>query len=131
MAVLPSGMAYGHSGNPAANIQLERLYGCPVLLSGLAALVLSNQEISVLHHHHKTKLQQLQRLHQATPECVIMFLAGSLSLTGILHLRELGLLGMIARLGTANIFHQHGSMYYSSLAVTLLLSLGSITSDWC
>ena len=105
--ILSTGMARGHSGNPAASLRLERLFGCPVLLSGLAALVLSNQEISVLHHHYKTNLQRLQRLHQATPECVVMFLAGSLPLTGILHLRELGLLGMIARLGPDNILHQH------------------------
>ena len=79
-----------------------------VLLSGLAALVLSDLEISALHHHNKVYLEQLQRLHQATPECVVMFLAGSLPVTGLLHLRMLTLLGMIARLGPDNILQQHG-----------------------
>jgi hypothetical protein len=48
------------------------------------------------------------KLHQSTPECVVMFLAGSLPATAQLHLRMLGLLGMIARLGPCNILHQHG-----------------------
>ena len=107
-AVLPIWMARGHRGNPAASLRLERLYGCPVLLSGLPSLVLSTQEISVLQYHYKTNIQRLQRLHQATPECIVMFLAGSLPLPGILHLRQLSLLGMIARLGPANIIYKHG-----------------------
>ena len=107
-AVLPTGMALGHRGNPAASLRLERLYGCPVLLSGLSALVLSCLETSVIHHHHKVNLQRLQRLHQATPECVVFFLGGSLPGTGILHLRMLSLLGMIARLGDDHILHKHG-----------------------
>ena len=107
-AVLPTGMALAHSGNPAASLRLERLYGCPVLLSGLAALVLSCQELAVLHHHHKTTMQRLQRLHYATPNCVVYFLGGSLPIMGILHLRMLNLLAMIARLGPDNILHKHG-----------------------
>ena len=107
-AVLPTGMACGHRGNPASSLHLERLYGSPVLLSGLSSLVLSNLEMSALHHYQKVHLQRLQRLHQATPECVVMFLAGSLPATGLLDLKMLSLLGMIARLGPSNILHQHG-----------------------
>ena len=108
MSILPTGMAQGHRGNPAASLRLEKLYGTPVLLSGLAALVLGDNETAVVHHHHKLNLQRLQRLCQATPECVVMFLAGSIPASGILHLRIFGLLGMIARLGPKNILHQHG-----------------------
>ena len=108
MSVLPIGMACSHRGNPAASLSIEKLYGTPVLLSGLPSLVLSDSELSVVHHHHKLTLQRLQRLHQATPECVVLFLAGSMPATGILHLRMLGLLGMIARLGPENILHKHG-----------------------
>ena len=107
MAVVPTGMAYSHRGNPAASLRLEKLYGTPVLLSGLAALVLSSSEAAAIYHHHKLTLQHLQRLHQSTPECVVMFLAGSLPAEGSLHLRMFGLLGMIARLGPNNILHQH------------------------
>ena len=34
-SVLPIGMAYSHRGNPAASLSIEKLYGTPVLLSGL------------------------------------------------------------------------------------------------
>jgi hypothetical protein len=124
MAVLPTGMAHSHRGNPAASLRLEKLYGTPVLLSGLAALVLSDSETAIVHHHHKVNLERLQRLLQATPECVVMFLAGSLPGTGILHLRMLGLLGMIARLGQDNILHQHGRH------VLLSNSPNKISSSW-
>ena len=53
-----------------------------------------------------------------------MFLAGSLPLTGILHLRMLGLLGMIARLGPDSILQQHGRH------VLLNASQNSSCSSW-
>ena len=99
MALLPTGMARSHRGNPAASLRLELLYGTSVLLSGLGSLVLDDNEINVLHHQHKTNIERLQRLFPATPEPVVLFLAGSLPATGILHLRMLCSLGMIARLG--------------------------------
>ena len=108
MSVLPTGMAFSHHGNPAASLRLEKVYGTPVLLSGLAALVLTDPEIASVHHHHKLTLQRVQRLFQATPECVVMFLAGFLPATGLLHLKMLSLLGMIGRLGPNNVLHQHG-----------------------
>ena len=74
----------------------------------IAPLVLNSLEESIVHHHYKVSLQRLQRLHQGTPEAVVMFLAGSLPATALRHLRMLGLLAMIARLGPENILHQHG-----------------------
>ena len=59
MAVLPSGMALSHRGNPTASLRLEKLYGTPVLLSGLASLVLCDEEFASVHHHHKLNLQRL------------------------------------------------------------------------
>ena len=95
MYIRPTGMAKGHRGNPASSLRLDKLYGTPVLLSGLVALVLSDSELAAGHHHHMLNLQNLQRLFQGTPEYVVMFLAGSLPSTGILHLRMFSLLGMI------------------------------------
>ena len=53
-----------------------------------------------------------------------MFLAGSLPLTGLLHLRMFSLLGMIARLGPENILHIHGRH--------ILLNLGhnNVEKSW-
>ena len=107
-AVLPAGLARGHKGNPAASLSIELLYGAPVLLSGVASLVLNKAETKALHHHYKLFLERLQRLHKCTPEAVVFFLAGSLPLTALLHLRQLTILGMIARLGPDNILHRQG-----------------------
>ena len=58
-AVLPAGLARRHYGNPAASLRVHQLYGIPVLLSGLSALVLNKQELDILDHHHKTTLERL------------------------------------------------------------------------
>ena len=107
-AVLPAGLARGHRGNPAAALRLEHLHGAPVLLSGLAALVISKAEIAILNHHYKLKLECLQRLHKLTPKPVVFFLGGSLPFEALLHLHQLSLIGMIGRLGPSNILHHHG-----------------------
>ena len=39
--VLHTGMARGHRGNPAASLRVDKLYAIPVLLSGIARLVLT------------------------------------------------------------------------------------------
>ena len=97
-SVLHAGLARGHRGNPAASIRVEKLYGVPVLLSGTASLVLKQTEYNALDHHYKVKLQNLQRLHEKTPNSVVWFLAGSLPASALLHLKQLTLFGMISRL---------------------------------
>ena len=67
----------------------ELLYGPPVLLNGLAALVLKKLEVLILQHHYKLSLERLQRLHKASPDSVVHFLGGSLHLQGLLHIRQL------------------------------------------
>ena len=99
-AVLPAGLARRHHGNPAASLRVHQLYGIPVLLSGLSTLVLNNQELDVLDHHHKTTLERLLKLYPRTPAPVVYFLAGSPPARALLHSRQLSLLGMVARLGS-------------------------------
>ena len=101
-AVLPSGLARGHRGNPAAGMRVERLYGTPVLLSGLATLVLSKSEIGLIAGHFKQHIERLLKLHKATPECVVWFLGGCLPVQALLHLRQMALFGMITRLNAGN-----------------------------
>ena len=103
-AVLPAGMARGHNGNPAAAIKVERLYGVPVLLSGLGALVMSKTEEDSLDQHFKVSLESFQRLYKATPAPVVYFMAGCLPASALLHLRQFSLLGMISRLGPTHTF---------------------------
>ena len=102
-SILHTGAAVHHSANPSASIQLEQLYDCPVLFSGVASLVLSKKEIKVLSKHHKRTLCRLKKLPSNTPDCVVHFLAGSLPAVGILHLWILSLLCMIARSSSSSI----------------------------
>ena len=97
-ATLACGLARGHRSNPAACLEVLKIYGNPVLMSGLGSLVLNDKEVNLLHQHHKNTVRCLQKLPDETPQAVIFFMAGSLPATAILHERQLCLLGMITRL---------------------------------
>ena len=97
-SVLSAGMARGHRGNPSAAIKVEKLYACPVLMSGLASLRLSQTEITSIDNHYKTTLEGLLKLHPKTPSTFVFFISGSLPAIAILHLRQLSLFSMICRL---------------------------------
>jgi hypothetical protein len=71
--------------------------------------MLNKAETKALHHHYKLFFERIQRLHKCTPEAVVFFLAGSLPIAALLHLRQLTILGMIARLGPDNILHKHAT----------------------
>ena len=89
---------------PSASVHVELLYGTSVL----GTLILDDSETTQYSPSHKTNLEHLQQLFPGTPEPVVMFLAGSLPASGLLHLRMLGHLGMIIRRGPLYILHQHG-----------------------
>ena len=78
-------------------MRLEKLYGTPVLLSGMGALVLLSSEIEMINCHINQTFQNLMRLHENTPHCVTAFLAGTLPGTALVHLRYLSNFGMVAR----------------------------------
>ena len=120
-AVLSSGLARSQRGNPAASLRTEKLYGLPVLMSGLASLYLLESDVKILSQHYKETLQGLQKLYQLTPEPVVFFLAGSLPFKALLHLRQLGLFMMIARTD-GNILH--------SMAKYILTTLPDSTKSW-
>ena len=103
-AILHAGMARGHRGNPAASLHADSVFGVPVMLSGLAALVLQKSELSMINQHHKEVLRNLQRLYPGTPRAVIYFLAGSMPGEALLHIRQLTLFGMISRLPNCVLF---------------------------
>ena len=95
---MAAGLAYRHRANPVAAIKVHQTYAMPVLLSGLASLVLNAVETNTIDHHVKITLERLQKLHQNTPTPVVMFMSGSLPGLAILHQRQLSLFGMICRL---------------------------------
>ena len=96
--LLSLGIGRGQRGNPAASLRVHSIYNTPVLLSGLASLVLSKDEIRLIDCHYLSTLQNLQRLHDKTPRSVTLFLAGSLPAEALIHLRQLSLFSMITRL---------------------------------
>ena len=116
-SVLHTGMAKGHRGNPSKGVKIDKMYALPVLLSGLAPLALSNQEISLIDQHHKETLRCLLRLNPKTPRGVIYFLAGCLPGSALLHLRQLSLFGMITRL-SGNILNLHARRIFSSVLIS-------------
>ena len=97
-AVSSAGLARSHRGNPAASIRVHQLYATPVLLSGLASLVLTETEVKIIDTHYKNTVQNLQRLHQNTPRGVVFLLAGCLPVRAVLHSRQLSLFAMICHL---------------------------------
>jgi hypothetical protein len=97
-ATLACGLARGHRSNPAACLAVLRIYGTPVLMSGLGSLVLNDKEVNLLHQHYKNNIRCLQKLPDETPQSVIFFMSGSLPATAILHERQLCLFGMVTRL---------------------------------
>ena len=115
---LHCGAARHHKGNPTLNIHLEKLYGCPVLLSGVPSLVLSSKELALLDKHYRGILARLQKLPKNTPACVIFFLAGSLPISATIHLRQLGLLGMLARKGKESLLVKIGTVVLLSASET-------------
>ena len=105
-AVLGNGLAKHHRANQAARLRVERIYGTPVLLSGLGSLVLKKSEQLVISSHHRKTLSNMLGLLPSTPHAVIYFLAGSLPGEALIHLRQLSLLGMVSRLKGSYI-HRH------------------------
>ena len=116
-AVLHTGLAKGHRGNPALSLRIHNLYGTPVLLSGIAPLVLSKSEVDLLEKHFRDVLRLLLRLHKNTPRSFIYFIAGSLPGSAILHLRQMSIFGMITRLPN-NVLRQHALNVLSSRTIS-------------
>ena len=122
-SVLPAGMARGHHSNPAAAMRVERLYGAPVMLSGVATMVLSKLEIGIVSGHYKQHTERLLKLLRGTPECVVWFLSGCLPAEALLHLRLFSLFGMICRLN-------NGDNLLADLARNVLASSKPSARSW-
>ena len=61
-AVVSCGLARGRRSNPAASLRILSIYGTPVLMSGLASLLLSDTEISCIDQQFKRTLQNILKL---------------------------------------------------------------------
>ena len=97
-AISSSGMSQRSRANPMVGLRLQRVYGSPVLMSGVACLALTAAEISTIDKHLKETHLNIQKLPKNTPRAVVHFLGGSLPGTADIHLRILSLFGMVTRL---------------------------------
>ena len=95
-SLLPAGIALHHGGNPTASLRLDNVYCLPVLLSGLASLLLTKTEVKKVSHYYKINLTRLMKLSDRTPDCAVYFLAGILPFEAHLHLRQLTLLTLFS-----------------------------------
>ena len=71
--------------------RVAKVYGRPVLMSSLGALVLNKSVKDIINQHYMSTLENLMRLDQGTPPSVVYFLSGSLP--GILFSKLSGLTG--------------------------------------
>ena len=99
-ATLSSGNAQKCRANPLVGLRLEKVYGAPVLMSGVSTLVLSGSELSTIDQHQKETYQNIQKLLSNTPRSFVYFLGGCLPSEAAIHLRMLSLFGMVAQLPT-------------------------------
>ena len=114
-------MSRRHRANPLAGIRAEKIFGSPVLFSGLASLILSKPEVEIISHHVKETTQNLLKLYSNTPDVVIFFVSGTLPGEAILHSRQLTIFGMICDL-PGNILN--------TIAEKLLLAMGDKDTSW-
>ena len=105
----------------SASLPILSIYATPVFLSGLSSLALSSTEIGNIGQQFKRTLQNILKLTVSSPPALVHFIAGSLPLTAILHLRLLSLFGMVCRLPT-NPLHSH--------AKHVLLTSSSSSNSW-
>ena len=113
--ILSMGLSRRHRANPVAALRAETVFATPVLYSGMASLLITKAESTVLAQHVKETTEKLLRLHPKTPEPVIFFLAGRLPGEALLDMKQLTLFGMICRL-PGNILNKiaHQVLTYSS-----------------
>ena len=77
--------AHRHKANPAAALKIEKLYGMPVLFSGVASLVLERSEVNLIDQHYLTTIKHLLKAHKGTPRSFIFFMSGSLPREALLR----------------------------------------------
>ena len=114
--ILRMGMSRQHRANPIAVLRAETVFTTPVLMSGVASLLLSKTEADTLFLHIKETTESLLKLHRKTPAPVVFFLAGRLPGEAQLHLKQLTIFGMICRLpgNVLNTVAHHLLTYTSS-----------------
>ena len=90
------------AGPESALLQIDT-YIMPILLYGLEALVLNEDEVAQLDAFHRKTLRYTQHFPQSTATAAIYLLLGTPPLEAQLHLRTLGLYGNIVSKGNSSL----------------------------
>ena len=77
-SIISCGLARSQRSNPVASLRILSLYGTPVLMSGLASLVLSTKEVASIDKQLKRTVESLLKLPARTPAPVVYFISGTL-----------------------------------------------------
>ena len=127
-ALLPAGLASRHRGNPLASLKINQLYCLPVLVSGLASLVLTKAELKIIDDHYLKTLQSLLRLHRRTPRSIVYYLAGSLPAQALLHQKQMTLFSMICHLKEDPLQHhaEYAMLHYGRSSRSWFIQLKDI-----
>ena len=120
-ALVSCGLAKGRRTNPVLSLRILTIYGTPVLMSGLASLVLTNCEVASLDQQFKRTLQNIIKLSTNSPSSLVHFVSGSLPCTAILHMKQITLFGMVCRLRSDPL---------NVLAIQVLLTASSSSPSW-
>ena len=103
--ILGAGIFRNHRANPAAALRAHATFCHPVLLSGLPALILTKNEITRIHKHHKNSfkisrssmttlqiqlsffwLDHSQEQHYSICQCFV-YLEGFLGLWAVIYIK--------------------------------------------
>ena len=62
--ILSMGISRHHRASPLSSIRAEQIYAAPVLFSGVATLLLNQNEVDIISMHIKETIQKLLKLQQ-------------------------------------------------------------------
>ena len=101
-SLLSAGLAKGHKTNPCTALKALQVYCTPILLSGIASLILTKSDYKLLDLHYRKIFQRMMRLHLKATAPALYILSGLLPIAAQIHIHMFTTLHMIATLDPAN-----------------------------
>ena len=92
MSLLGAGMCGYNGSGPYIGRELYKTYVLPVLLYGLEALVLNDDEVRVLETYHRQNLRCIQHLPRSTANSAVHLLIGIPPIEALIDIRALSML---------------------------------------
>ena len=96
-ALMGAGLHGSNGAGPKVCYQIVKTYVLPRLVYGLEVLLLTKKQMNELSTYYLQLLKHIQGLPKRTASCAVYLLIGAIPAEGIVHLRQLTLIGAIAR----------------------------------